>query len=216
MPEIVHAIARYKTIAELDAELAGNDFQEIPASELDPTIRRSCERYGEGVGTDRLVAGPMRFELVKALKTAGALLQGEVVFGTWECPDRTRAFVGVHRDMLQVVIVHNDWVERRRSRYEADPLPQGGKERFRHVQTLIYEVVERWSGTDPDTLGSTYASIYMHVADYCNIEIAEARALVDVELERMDYLEKSEGDCWRIPPKLLLGQQMSRKGSGTN
>ena len=68
---------------------------------------------------------------------------------------------------------------------------------------LIYEIVERWSGTDPKTMGASYAQIVSHVADYSNIERVEATELVNQVLSTMTILERSVGDHFRIKPFLF-------------
>ena len=221
MPEVVKLIARYRSLEDLEAELVKNNFEKIARSDMDPTIRRVCEGIRRGdayrfaLGDMRLTPPPTRFELVQELlKQRAGGFEPQTLFGTWDHKERDgvfRAYVGVHFDVLQIVIVNRDFVERRRSRYSRHPLAPDGPNRRKRVRQLIFEVLEQWSGPDESTLGATYARIYMHVADYCNIEVEESMELVDLELQRIDFagsVEKSEGDCWRIPPKLIRKRKL--------
>jgi hypothetical protein len=208
MPEICRLVCRYNSLEELDRDLSENEFREIPRAELDVTIRRECERPGPGRGWDRVAF--RQFDLVLALAKIPIEHEG-VVFGMWSSrKDGVREYVGVHRRKFQVVVVNHDFVERRRSRYEKQPLPQESEARGKHVRQLMLEVLEKWSGPSEDTLGVTYARMYMHVADYANIEVEQARELVDAQLKWLQLIgrvERTEGDCWRIPPKLIRDRE---------
>lgn len=181
MPEIVNIIYNATSAEDLKAKLEEMKFEPLVDVEIGPTIRRIC---------DRAVSDESKLD--------------QMVYGVVTDEKGRREYCGVSVDDLKLVVVHRDWVKKRRDRYQAFPLPTDPERRSRDVQRLIFEVVEKWSSSNPNTLGASYAQIYYHVADFSNIELDEARALVDEELPKLDYLEKSKGDHWRIKPVLLV------------
>lgn len=181
MPEIVNVICDAISVEDFKKRLEEMQFQPLIRDEIDPTIRRVCDRAAE----DESQLEQLEYGLVTDEK------------------GRTE-YCGVNRADLKIVIVHRDFVRKRRDRYQKKPLPDVPNRRSRFVQELIFEVIEKWSSSNPKSLGASYAQIYHHVADYTNTELDEARALVDEELPKLDYLEKTTGDHWRIKPALLV------------
>ena len=190
MPEIVNIIYTPTSLKDLESKLEQMKFEPLERHQIDPTIRRICDRAAE----DESKLEQLEYGLVTDEK------------GRTEC-------CGVSRADLKLVIVHRDFVKKRRDRYQTFPLPSDPEQQSRFVQRLIFEIVEKWSSSNPDTMGASYAQIYLHVADFSNIEVDQALELVNQELPKMKYIENSIGDHWRIKPFMLA---RSFKGHGPN
>ena len=198
MPEVVCAISKHNTLEELEAELQECNFMKLRPEDVDHPVRRMA---------DRAIAGreqPVKqMELVKALRSGSDHIPPNVSYGTMSNRAGQREYVGVHRKGLYVVWVNHDWVERRRKRYTAMPMPSDVEGRAELTKNLMTEIIDKWSGENPDTMGASYAQIYFHVADYANLTVKEARKLVDEHLPQLPFVEKSEGDHYRIVPSLF-------------
>lgn len=202
MPEVVCAICHFKTDEEMESELKRGKFEEIPREEVDPTIRRICERSGR-VGDEKVDQA----SLVRALRKGKGYID-ETIFGKSTDQSGYRNYVGLNRKDRVLVVVNPEWVKRRKERYEAHPIPDNPYQRDSFVEMLIFEIAEKWSGTArDDPMGVSYAQIVNHVADYSNIERVEATKFVNKVLPTMKILERTEGDHYRIKPHLFKAMQ---------
>jgi len=195
MPEIVGACQRFNTDAELDDALKLNGFEHISRDEIPPTVRRVCESSARN---DHKLN---REELVRELKEGSGFLTSRVVFGTIRRNVYDQSFleyVGVDRKELSIFVADRMWVEKRRVRWEAFPLPTKYKDRRKHVQNLMVEIIQQWTGSDPKAKGVSVAQMVSHVADYCNIERNMAQQLVDGEIHHMSSIENAFGDHWSL------------------
>lgn len=191
MPELVNFICTPDSLKDLESKLELIKFESLERRQIDPTIRRICDRAAE----DESKLEQLEYGIVT--------------------DEKGRAeYCGVSRADLKITIVDRNWVKKRRDWYEAYPLPTLPGKQSRFVQRLIFETVEKWSSPDPDCMGASYAQIYLHVADYSNIEIDDARFLVDRELPNLEYLEKSVGDHWRIKPHLMADRSKAKDIDG--
>jgi hypothetical protein len=192
MPEILGLVARAKGIEELEQMLEEMQFEPVSRGDLDPTIRRMCEH---SLPRDQM-------DFVMELSGKKKPFQ----FGIVTNKSGVREYCGIDREKLEIRIANHDAVEKRRRRYTADPLPEEPLDQGRFLELLIFEVIDRWCGSDETSPGAPLWRIVSHVADYANIETKHARKLVDRQLPIMNILEKREVDGeerWRIKPSLL-------------
>lgn len=209
MPEIVSVVCNYKTVEEMDEDLDRGQFEELDCKEIDPTIRRVCERAGHLSNKKKVT----QEELVRALSEGKNKIEDEVIFGVYKNFEGHQEYVGLNRKERVLVIVDREWIEKRKQRYETHPIPKNQHQRFNHVEMLIFEIVEKWSGTArDDPMGASYAQIVGHVADYSNIERVEATELVNIVLPTMGILERTAGDYYRIKP--FLFESIQKRPSG--
>ena len=197
MAEILGVSRRYKTEKEMNDDLVHYEFDEIHREDLEPTIRRACER---GI---RSAIRKTKDGLVEESKNGIDSLKDRVVFGTMKICRDTREYVGVYKEGLRIDVVSKHWVEKRRSRYEKSPFPENKKEQQRVVEDLIFEIVERWSGGRACSMGVCETDIKWHVADFANIELAQAGSLVDEVIQTMKAIEKTDRGNWRVTAKAL-------------
>lgn len=198
MPEIICGVSHYKSLEHLEEELELLHFLEIHRDNMDPPIRRVCERSGY-----RSNAPVTRMELVKVLVKGQDHIMSKVLFGMVTNNLGDREFAGVHKEELFIVWVNGEFAKKRMSRYKADPFPPEGQERRDFVKKLMWEIIEKWSSTATDTMGTSYARICLHVADYSNIEMELAHKLVDELLPTLEFVENTEGDHFRIYPAVM-------------